>query len=497
MMGSTNVITIVLAAIYFIAILLIGYVAGKKTKGMSEFMIGGQSLSLWVTSLGIMAAVMSGWTWLGNPGYTYSVGYSGAMKYIVFNAIGMVLSCLVLAKPVRVISSRAKCYTLPDILAARWGDNRTIRLLSSLIILIGCLTYLVSQWSAMGTALQPVLGCSYRTGVLIGAVIITAYVVAGGMLASMWTNFVQMIIMFFVAIVLVSKSVGAVGGFVEMNTALAALNPNYVQPWYEEAGFGITSVLSFSMLVVMFCYGGQPSVNTKFMMIKDTKQLRWMPLISSVALIVGCATVYAGLAGIILVDNGTIAAPERPDLIIMSVISGIFSPTVSALILVAVMAAVMSTAESYLFSSASTLVHDLMVNVFKLNKTDKEILKLSRIFMALIAVLTVALSLEPPAMISAVGGQAFGAFCAGFGPVLYLGLRWKRVSSKAAIAGMATGLAVGGILPLIDSVFKLNVMPNWTIGGVGVILSFTVTFIVSLLSKKEPSILDSISNMKN
>lgn len=482
----SNSFTIILTIIYFVAILLVGYVAGKKTRSMSEFMIGGQSLGVWVTSLGIMAAVMSGWTWLGNPGYTYVVGYPGAMKYVVFNALGMVLCCVILAKPIRIISARTRCYTLPDILAVRFGTNSTIRILSSLIILIGCLTYLVSQWSAMATALQFVIGCSYKVGVIIGSVIITAYVVAGGMLASMWTNFLQMTIMFVVAIIMLVKSVDSVGGFVELNTALANINPNYIQPWYEEAGFGITSILSFSMLVVMLSYGGQPSVNTKFMMIRDTKQIRWMPLISSVALIIGCSTVFTGLAGIVLVNNGVVAAPERPDLIVMSVISEIFPSVISALVLVAVMAAVMSTAESYLFSASSTLVHDLMVNVFHLRKSDKEVLSLNRIFMVLISIVTALMSLKPPEMISAVGGQAFGAFCAGFGPVLYLSLRWKRVNSKAAIFGMTTGLTVGGILPLLDNIlFDGMLFPKWTLGGIGVVLSFVVIVIVSLVTKEE------------
>lgn len=146
----------------------------------------------------------------------------------------------------------------------------------------------------------------------------------------------------------------------------------------------------------------------------------------------------------------------------------------------------MSTAESYLFSASSTLVHDLMVNVFHLRKSDKEVLSLNRIFMVLISIVTALMSLKPPEMISAVGGQAFGAFCAGFGPVLYLSLRWKRVNSKAAIFGMTTGLTVGGILPLLDNIlFDGMLFPKWTLGGIGVVLSFVVIVIVSLVTKEE------------
>jgi len=483
-----NNTTVILVLAYFVVILIVGYMAGKKTKSMNEFMIAGQSLGVWVTSFGIMAAVMSGWTWLGNPGASYTVGYSAGVKMVALSPFGLVLSYFILAKPVRIISSKFKCYTLPDILAARWGDNRTIRLLSSLIILVGSLTYLVSQWSSMGTALEAAMGVSYKTGVIIGAIIIIAYVAAGGMLASMWTNFIQMIIMFFVAIVLVIKSINAAGGFVAMNLAAAAINPGYVAPLSENITYGFVSIMTYSLLIVGLSYGGQPSLNTKFMMIRHCDQLRWSPLISIVALVVGTSTYIVGIAGIVLVDQGVILAPARADLILMNVISGVFSPAVNAFVMVAVMAAVMSTAESYLFSSAATIVTDLGKHLFGVNLDEKKTLKLTRLAIVAVSIVTVIMALDPPGMISVIGGQAFGTFCAGFGPVLYLGLRWKRVNTKAAIAGMTAGLVIGGVIPIIDmALLDSTLAPGVTIAGIGMLVATTVIIIVSLATKPEHS----------
>lgn len=481
--------SIMMVLAYFVVILIVGFWAGKHTKGMSGYMVGGRNLGVWVVSFGIMAAVMSGWTWLGNPGIAYSEGYSAVITYTAFSPLGLVLSYFVIAKPVRIISERFNCYTLSDILAARWNDNKTIRCLSGVIILIGSATYLVSQWVSMGTAVQTALGTGYQESVIIGAVIITLYIIAGGMLASMWTNFIQMIIMFFVAVILVAAGFSAVGGFTGMNEQLAAVDPQMLNPWNTgEGGLTMCFVLSYTVLMLVMAYGGQPAVNTKFMMIKDKKLLKWSPLISVIALIVGTLMVYVGMQGRILAENGIIAVPERQDTILLDVISHIIPAQFVNLFLIAILAAVMSTAETYLFSSATSVIQDLAVKLFDLKIREQKILLATRLIMAGIAVVTVILSLSPPKLISLIGTQAFGTFCAGFGPALYLGLRWKRMTSKAAVAGMSVGLAAGGLFPIINNWFFDGVLlSDWTIGGLAVILSYAVSIAATLLTKEEKS----------
>lgn len=486
---SDNKITILFALVYFALILGVGFLAGKKasSSGLSGYMIGGQSLGVFVCSLGIMAAVMSGWTWLGNPGTAYAQGYAGIIKICVLCPIGCVLSYITLAKPVRIISQKFGCLTLPDILTTRFQNKQSLRVISTLIILIGSFTYLVSQWTSMGTVVEMVLGCSYHKAVIIGAVIISAYVIAGGMLASMWTNFVQMIIMFVVAGIVVFKSIHLCGGFTEMNHTLAEINPDFIKP-FTSGGLGPIAVLSYSVPIIVLCYGGQPAVNTKFMMIKDTKSFRWATLISCIAIIIGVSVIYIGFAGKVMVYNGILPEPEKADQIFLSVINSIFSPGMAALVMVAVMAAVMSTAESHLFNSASTLILDLIVRTFHVGIEEKKVLLYTRIAMAAVTVITVALAMRPPAMISAIGAQAFGTFCAGFGPVVYIGLRWRHMNTKGAVAGLLVGLVFGGILPLIDSAFFSGTLfANVSIAGVGTILSAIAAITVSLLTKPERS----------
>ena len=485
---TNNLLTFALVIVYFVVILAIGYLAGKKTKDMSDFMIGGHKLGVWITSFGIMAAVMSGWTWIGNPGASYTTGYASIVRLFSMGPIGLVLSYIFLAKPVRLISERKQCFTLPDILAARWNNNKTIRALSMLIVLMGCFTYLVSQWSSMGTVLEPLLGVSYEAAVIIGAVIICAYVIAGGMLASMWTNFIQMLIMFIVAIILLVKGVDSVGGFTAMNEAASAVNANFVQPFWAEMSHSAAAVLSYGILIVGLAYGGQPSVNTKFMMISDTGKFRWSPLISCVALTVGTTTSFIGIVGIVMVNQGTIVAPERADTILMSIIAELFSPGFAALVMISVMAAVMSTAETYLFSSASTVTHDFAVKFLGKKLSDRQCLFSTRILMVVVMIITVLMALNPSNMVAVVGAQAFGCFCAGFGPVLYMGIRWKRINSKGAIAGMTSGLIFGGLLPIIGpNIFNGTFLEGWNQAGLGVIVSSVMTILVSFLTPPEHS----------
>ncbi len=488
MINVSNTTTIILAVIYFIVILAVGYVAGKKTKGMDDFMVGGRNLGPWITSLGIMAAVMSGWTWLGNPGLSYQYGYAGYVRNNGLAAIGLVIGYFMLAKPVRIISEKHNCYTLPDILALRFNNNKFVRTLTSFIILLACFTYLVSQWTSMGTVMQYVLGCDYKLAVIAGAIIISAYVIAGGMLASMWTNFAQMIIMFVCAIILLAVTFKACGGFTEMNLAAAAINPDMVAPYFKEGSFNATYIFSYAICATLFAYGGQPSVNTKFMMISSKKDLKWSCLIATVALVVGVSTFLAGIGGYVLIDQGKMPAlTGSADTILPMMIQHLFGDFVGAAIMVAVMAAVMSTAETYLFQSATTVTRDLMVQVFGVKWDDKTTLKWSRVAMVIVAVITVFVALNPIDLIGMIGAQAFGCFCAGFGAITYLSIRWKRVNTKAAIGGLLVGLIFGGIIPFFES-FALGhtIIPDWTTAGIGVIASFVVTIVITLCTPREP-----------
>lgn len=481
MSTGANMTMIVLTIVYFVFIIAVGLYFGRHAKNLDDYMVGGRNLGTIVTTFSVLAAVMSGWTWLGNPGLSYTIGYSSMVRLFSMGPLGLVISYFLLAKPIRIISEKKNCYTLPDVLSARFNGNPVIRFLSSIIILIGCMTYLVSQWSSMGTVLQPILGVSYEVAVIIGAVVISIYIVLGGMMASVWVNFFQMLIMFVVAFILLFKSVGSVGGLTQMNVSLAAIDPQYVAPWWQGASNGIVYILSYSILVLGFGYGGQPAVNTKFMMVRDKKQFRWAPLIASVALIMGTTTYFAGMAGKVLVEQGAMAAPERPDLILLSVIGFIFQPSMASLVMVAVLAAVMSTAESHLFNSAAAIVNDLVYHVFHVEMEKSRQLWLNRIMMAIVTVITVLIAMNTSDLIANIGAQAFGAFCCGFGPVLYLGMRWKRVNSKAAIAGMLVGLIMGGLIPLLNS----SMFGTWSPAGLGLILAALVIIVVTMVSKPE------------
>ena len=293
---------------------------------------------------------------------------------------------------------------------------------------------------------------------------------------------------FVVAIVLLIKAVGNVGGFTAMNLAAAAVDPNYVQPFWAQMSHSAAAVLSYGILIVGLSYGGQPSVSTKFMMIRDTGKFRWSPLISCVALIVGTTTSFVGIVGVVMVNQGMIVPPERADTILMSVIAEIFSPGLAALVMIAVMAAVMSTAETYLFSSASTITHDFAVKYLNIRLGDKRCMLITRIMMAVVTICTVIMALNPTNMVAVIGAQAFGCFCAGFGPVLYLGIRWKRINSTGAVAGMITGLIFGGILPIIGpGIFDGTFLDGWNQAGIGVVISTLATVVVSFATKPEYS----------
>ena len=269
-----NEITLGLVTVYLGACIAIGFWAMRRTRSSRDFFVAGRQLGTWVTSIAVFSTTLSGFGFVGGPGMIYSMGVA-SVWLIVTSVTGYVLTFVLLAKRLRLLSEARDSVSLPDVVAARYGSATTGGLVS-LAIVLGVLGYLATQILAMATVLQDVLGASAESafGVDRSAVsleictaitcgVLVVYCTTGGIIASVYTDVMQGAMMVVAAIlVCLAANAAMQGGFPAIGAVLVADDPEAIGPWGTLGMLGSLSLFSLYLLGT----AGQPHVVTKLMM---------------------------------------------------------------------------------------------------------------------------------------------------------------------------------------------------------------------------------------
>ncbi len=430
--------------LYALAVLGVGLWAWRRTKDATDFFVAGRRLGGVVAGLTTMSAAFSGFVFIGGPGLTTRLGV-GAILIAVPVGFTATLLTVSLGPRLARYARRDGALTVPDVLAARYGSKR-VGAFGALAIVAGCLGYLASQLLAMGVLLEAVLGPYLPEGVPalplllgLGVLVLVLYSAAGGMLAGVATDLLQGVVMLLTAAAVIVAAWHATGGLAAAGAAIthselfgaSFLEPLGRVPWHTGLGF----LLVFGVGVL-----GQPHMLHKFLMLRDPKALRQMPLVigasQSLCILLWLAL---GLAVPALVAAGRLAAPESPDQAAPLFLLSHAPPLVAGLAIAGVLAAIMSTADSFLNVAAAALVRDLP-RAFGRGARDE--LRWGRIATALLAPAAALLAWAYGDLVALLGTFAFGTFAAALAPALAIGLHWRRVTARAAAASILTGLTL-------------------------------------------------------
>ena len=453
--------TILAASAYLVVILLIGFWAARRTRTASDFFIAGKRIGLFVTAMATMSAAFSGFVFLGGPGLTYRLGI-GSLWIIVPVGFTAGLLCWVVARPLRMLAEVREVYTIPDAVFHRYG-SRAASGLAALAIVMGTTAYLGAQMRALGLLLQTVFGLqSLLLAVAIGVLVLLVYGVLGGMLAGVYTDVVQGSLMLVAALAVFDRALHVNGGWHELTRRIAgaeAFGTQFLQP------LGTMSVLTAFGFFFVFGVGvlGQPQMLHKFYMLDDVRKLKWMPLVLGGSQTV-CLLVWVGigLAVPALVAKGALQPLARADdaapLFLMTQVPELLA----GLLLAAVLAAIMSTADSFMNIGAAALVRDLPRAVGHPVRNE---LFWSRVAVAVLAVASGLLGFLYDDLIALLGTFAYGTFAAALAPVLAIGLNWPRVTATAATASIATGLLLNVTLELLARQSYLDWLPVSPLAG--------------------------------
>jgi Na+/proline symporter len=485
---QTSRLTLALALVYLAAILAIGCWAAGRTRTAGDFFIAGKRLGLVVTAMATMSAAFSGFVFLGGPGLTYRAGF-GSLWIVVPVGFTAGLLCWVVARPLRMLAEVREVYTIPDALVCRF-ESGAVSGLAALAIALGTLAYLGAQMRALGLLLQAVFDLrSLALAIALGVLILLAYGLLGGMVAGVYTDLVQGGLMLFAALAVFDRALRVNGGWRELTGSIAsaeAFGEPFLQP------LGMTPVLTGLGLFFVFGVGvlGQPQMLHKFYMLRDVRMLRWMPLVLGGSQTV-CLLVWIGigLAVPALVSRGALVPLARADDAAPLFVVGFVPDGLAGILLAAVLAAIMSTADSFMNIGAAALVRDLPR---ALGRPVGNELFWSRVAVVALLALAALLGLLYDDLIALLGTFAFGTFAAALAPVLAVGLNWKRVTPAAAGASIAVGLVLNLSLEFLarQSVFgglpRPPLAPGALASATSLAASFAVLFVVSWLDRPRP-----------
>ncbi len=460
-MGGDKLQILIAMTVYIAAVIGIGlYYAKRANESSGNYLIGGRSLGPWVTAMSAEASDMSGWLLMGLPGVAYRLGLSDAIWTAIGLFVGTYLNWLFVAKRLRTYSHVAgDAITIPDFISNRFKENKKVILtIAAAFVLVFFSAYAASCFIAVGKLFSALFGAEYIYMMLIGAIFVVVYTFIGGFLAESASDFMQGIVMItalMAVLILGIIHAGGIGEVIDNAKSIPGFfdffgiaNPTMVgdvqqldaagRPLFGAAGkYGplvIVSTLSWGL-----GYFGMPQVLLKFMAIEKPNELKRSRRIATIWCAISLtAAVAIGIIGRVLYPSELLVKSETENIFIL-LSSNFFLPIIAGFVMAGILAATISSSDSYLLIAASAFSKNIYHGILKKDASDKQVLLMSRITLIVIAIIAVIIALDKNSVIFTVVSFAWAGFGATFGPVMLFSLFWKRVTRSGAVAGMLTG----------------------------------------------------------
>ena len=475
--------------IYFAVVIGVGIYFFAKSKSNSNdgekyYFLGGRNMGGVVAALSAGASDMSAWVLMGLPGSIYLWGI-GQIWISVGLLIGTICSWLFIAPKLRRFSIKAgDSITIPQYLTNRFKEtNPALQIICAIVFIIVYCVYAASSISACGTLFNQVFGVSATYSMIVAAAIIIFYTFLGGFNAVCWTDFFQGLLM------LAALMVAPIIALFIMNSGdwTAAAAVNLPDNYYNILSSGSLNWESISNILTGLGWGlgyfGMPHIIIRYMSIKSEKEMKKSQII-------GCTwttliLIMASVVGIVGRHYlGDILNEVSRKLVFVNMVRGVFPAFIAGILLSAILAASMSSADSQLLASSSAFASDVYKPVIRKKASNKEVMWAGRIVVIAIAIIALAIAViaeKNPTFESIMGlvECAWAAFGASFGPVIILSLYWKRLTFKGAIACIVFGFVVDALwyVFLTTPTGIYEIIP-------GFIAGLAAAVIVSLIDKK-------------
>lgn len=444
---------------YLAAVAIIGVLAWRATSDANDFMLGRRRLPYWIAALSAGASDMSGWLLLGLPGLAY-VAVSEAAFVALGLLVGTYLNWRFIAERLRHDTAlHGDALTLPEYFERRYDDpGHTLRRVTALCILVFFVFYTAAGFVAGGKLFAATFPIDYRDAVTLGALLIVLYTAFGGFLAVAWTDAMQAILMFgaltFVAVVALNAAT-TVPMAVRVTPPVIALS-----------AVTLTSALAWGL-----GYCGQPHILARFMALRDPASAgparRLATAWTGVALL---AAIIVGLGGHWVLDPGHLVFDRET--VFIRLLDALLHPAVAGVCLAAILAAIMSTADSQLLVAAAALTHDLLP---RRHARPPPGIAWHRAAVCLVCIVAWQLALTAQAGVLKLVATAWAGFGASLGPAVIMSLYAPAAPRAGILAGICAGVAAVIVWERFDGgLFAVYSLLPGFVCGLGVMLAFTV-----------------------
>lgn len=481
--------------LYFAVVLGIGIVFFFRSKGGGdrEYFLGGRKMGPWVTAMSAQASDMSGWLLMGFPGSILAFGL-GKVWIGIGLAVGTTLNWILVAARLRRFSAAANdSITLPQYLSNRFAaKNPALQIICAIIFLVFFTIYVASGFVAGGTVFSSIIpGLAGKDGLAMGifAVLLIIYTFLGGYKAVCWTDFVQGIMMLcaLLAVPIIMVRTGSLDG----TLAEKVISSATAEYSFTTKIFSATPQEIISGLAWGFGYFGMPHILVRFMGIRSSKLVKKSATVAIVwvFLSLGAAMIMAWLARMFVLPDGTsvgeaLLAADSQKTVFIYLSEHLFPPFIAGILLSAIIAAAMSTADSQLLVASSSFTSDIYESVLNKKATNRQTIVVARIcviIVAIVAYIIASIKGKAADAIMTLVDDAWGGFGAAFGPVILLSLYWRRMTYKGAVAGVVGGAAVDvlWLIFLTDRTGVYELFPGFIAG--------LICCVIFTLIDKEPS----------
>lgn len=497
-------ITIAMLVIYIIVMLGIGIYTSRKTKSVSDFVLGGRGVGSWLTAFAYGTSYFSAVVFIGYAGqFGWSYGISATWIGIGNAILGSALAWIVLGKRTRMMTKHLNAKTMPEYFEKRF-DSKGLKIAAALIVFVFLIPYTASVYNGLSRLFAMALGLesefSYKMIIVAMALITAVYVILGGYAATALNDFVQGIVMLIGIAAVVICVINGQGGWSEAVSKMAEIETAPGESGAFASIFG-PDPINLIGVIILTSLGtwGLPQMVHKFYAIKDNDAIKKGTIISTVFALVVAGGSYL-MGGFDRLYN-TVAEGEAPvfDSMVPTMLEKALPDLLIGLVVVLVLSASMSTLSSLVLTSSSTLTIDFVKPKLKKENEKSEML-IMRIFIAVFLLISVVIAFNKNASITTLMSYSWGALAGAFlGPFMF-GLFSKKATKAAVWTSFILGIGITvlhmffigfGLFPEIKSyvagLCPLNLASPINLGAIVMILSIIIVPIVSIFTRKSDS----------
>ena len=487
----------IILAFYFSILFIIGYLASKRIKNTEDYYVGGKKLGFWAVAFSARATGESAWLLLGLTGLGAMVGVS-AFWVVLGEIIGVTISWFLMAEKFKQLTDKYGSITIPDYLVSRFkAKTHTLRIIAASALSVFVIIYVSAQIDATGSAFESFLGWNYFTGAIVGFFIVLAYISSGGFVAVVWSDVFQGLVMLIGLVLLPIVAYYSIPSDVSISQELTKIDPTLTNIW-GAGGFSTENIFTlFGYALIGLGFLGSPQLFTRFMSIKSTTEIkkgRWVAVVFT--LLTDSSAVLIGIYGRYLLtsvgDDPVAILGNGAQDILPLLVEKVMPLTLIGVYMAAVLSAIMSTIDSLLVVASSAISRDFYQQIFKPNKTEAELARISKFITFGLAILALGIAmlvavLSPTRTIFWFVIFGWSGIAATFCPTIILSLFWNKFTEKGAIASMITGfLAVPFFKFGMGSLESIGIyFQNLGELGPSFLLAILVGVVVSLLSKEK------------